>query len=155
MIFKKIKIYSQNICKNNFLINTILETHFDFNIIFIQELLWSVIQSILSSTNCEGDILIGVPNHLSWTVFSKCLSQANNFSQVVTYINICLSSLRFSLQNNILNHKDISCISFLNHSLSYFLINIYSDLSQLALKYLEDTEVNIDNILIITKDFNI
>jgi len=32
---------------------------------------------------------------------------------------------------------------------------VYSDLSQLALKYLKDTEVNISNILIMTGDFNI
>ena len=37
----------------------------------------------------------------------------------------------------------------------YFLINVYSDLSQMALKYLKDTKVNINNILIITGDFNI
>ena len=35
MIFKEIKIYLQNIYKNNFLINTILKLYFDFNIIFI------------------------------------------------------------------------------------------------------------------------
>jgi len=39
--------------------------------------------------------------------------------------------------------------------LIYFLINVYSDSSQLALKYLKDTEVNINNILIMTEDFNI
>ena len=35
------------------------------------------------------------------------------------------------------------------------MLNIYSDLSYTALKYLKDIEVNIDNILIITGDFNI
>ena len=39
MIFKNINIFSQNIYKNNFIINTILETQLNFNIIFIQELL--------------------------------------------------------------------------------------------------------------------
>ena len=36
-----------------------------------------------------------------------------------------------------------------------FLINVYSDLSQMALKYLKDTEVNINNVLIMMEDFNI
>jgi len=35
------------------------------------------------------------------------------------------------------------------------LINIYSDASQLALKYLKDIEVNLSNVLIMTDDFNI
>jgi len=34
-------------------------------------------------------------------------------------------------------------------------MNIYSDLSQAALKYLRNTEVNISNVLIMTRDFNI
>jgi len=44
---------------------------------------------------------------------------------------------------------------FFNHSSIYFLINIYSDLSQSTLKYLKDTEVDMNNILILTGDFNI
>ena len=61
----------------------------------------------------------------------------------------------FSLWNNVLNHKDISCILFFNYESIYFLINVYSNSSQLALKYLKDTEVDIDNVLIMTGDFNI
>ena len=34
-------------------------------------------------------------------------------------------------------------------------VNVYSDLSQLALKYLKNTEVNINNVLIMTGDLNI
>jgi len=34
-------------------------------------------------------------------------------------------------------------------------MNIYSDSSHLALKYLKDIEVNIDNVLVMTGDFNI
>ena len=37
MIIKDIKIFSQNVQKNNSVINTILETQFFFNVIFIQE----------------------------------------------------------------------------------------------------------------------
>ena len=49
----------------------------------------------------------------------------------------------------------MSYISFFNQESIFFLINIYSDLSQLALKYLKDTEININNVLIMTSDFNI
>ena len=35
------------------------------------------------------------------------------------------------------------------------MINIYSDSSQLALKYLKDTESNIHNVIIMMSDFNI
>ena len=59
------------------------------------------------------------------------------------------------MRKDIFNHKDISCISFFNYGSVYFLINIYSDSSQLALKYLKDTKVNINNMLIMIEDFNI
>ena len=49
----------------------------------------------------------------------------------------------------------ISCVFFFNHGLVYFLINIYSDLLQLALKYFKDTEININNVLIMINNFNI
>jgi len=35
MIFENLKIFSQNVQKNNFIISTILEVYADFNIIFI------------------------------------------------------------------------------------------------------------------------
>ena len=36
-----------------------------------------------------------------------------------------------------------------------FIINVYSDNQQSTLKYLKNIEVNLNNILIITRDFNI
>jgi len=37
MIFENLKFFSQNVWKNNFIINMILEIYADFDIIFIQE----------------------------------------------------------------------------------------------------------------------
>ena len=75
--------------------------------------------------------------------------------RVITYINIRLSSLHFSLRKNIFDHRDISCVFFFNQGSIYYLLNIYSNASQMALKYLKDTEANINNIFIMTGDFNI
>ena len=44
---------------------------------------------------------------------------------------------------------------FVNHGSIYFLIKLYSDSSQSALKYLKNTKININNILIITRNLNI
>ena len=78
----------------------------------------------------------------------------SNSSQVIIYINIHISSLYLNLRNDILNHRDIFYISFFNQGSILFLINVYLDSSQLALKYLKDTEVNLNNVLIMTGDFN-
>jgi len=96
-----------------------------------------------------------VPNHSNWITFSRNPSQSNNHLRVITYINIWLSLLQFSLWKDILNHRDISCVSFFNCGSVYFLINIYLDSSQMALKYLKNTKVNIGNILIMSGDSNI
>jgi len=59
------------------------------------------------------------------------------------------------LQNDIFDRRDILCVSFFNQGSIFFLINVYLDLSQLALKYLKNTETNIHNIIIMIGDFNI
>ena len=154
MILKDICIFSQNIHKNNFIINTILEIQFSFNIIFIQKLFWSYIQSIPSLNNFEEE-LVDIPNHSNWTTFSRNPTYADDFFRVIMYINIHLSSLCFTLCKDIYNHRDISLILFFNNNSVFYLMNIYSDLSQVVLKYLKDSEVNIQNMLVITSDFNI
>ena len=99
--------------------------------------------------------MVGVPNYLNWITFFRNPSSNIDLSRVSTYINSRLSYLCFSLRKDVLNHRDISYVFFFNHGSVYFLINIYSDLSQSALKYLKNTEVNINNVLIMTGDFNI
>ena len=89
--------------------------------------------------------------NLSWNTFSNQLDSP----RVLAYINIRLSSLHFSLQKDIINHRDILFISFFNNNICSFIMNVYSDSSHSALKYLMDTEINIYNLLIMTGNFNI
>jgi len=51
--------------------------------------------------------------------------------------------------------RNISYINFFNNGSIYFLINVYSNSCQTALKYLKDTKANISKILIMARDFNI
>ena len=99
--------------------------------------------------------IVGISSHSNWTMFSKNPTHADNSPRVITYINICLSSLYFALCKDIYNYRDISFIFFFNNNFVFYLMNIYLDSSQVALKYLKNTKVNIQNILVITSDFNI
>ena len=54
MILKNLKFFFQNVHKNKLLAKIILENKKEFDIVFIQELLWSYIQSILISNSKEG-----------------------------------------------------------------------------------------------------
>ena len=82
-------------------------------------------------------------------------SNNNDYSHIILYINIHLINLHFSFWKEIFNHRDICCFSLSNNSNILFLLNIYSDSNQSTLKYLKDTEANIQNIIVITSDFNI
>jgi len=59
------------------------------------------------------------------------------------------------LRKDIFNYRDICCFFFFNNGDTFFIINIYSDNYQSALKYLKNTKANIWNILIIASNFNI
>jgi len=155
MIVKKLKILSQNIRKNSLTINTLLETQNQFDIILIQEPPWSEICKIPSSSDCEGEPLMGTNHYPNWISFARIPSEKSDMPRVIAYINTQLSSLHFLLCRDIINHRDISLISFLNNNICYYIMNVYSDLSHSALKCLKYTEVNINNVLLITGDFNI
>ena len=155
MIINYIKTFLQNVWKNNLIVNTILEVNINFDIVFIQELSWSTICSVSSSRNCEGESLVGMVNHLNWLTFARSSELENDFLRVVIYVNIRLASLHFSLCKDIINHRDILLVSFFSNNNVFWLMNIYSDSSHIALKYLKDTEAYIHNLLIMTGNFNI
>ena len=155
MIFNNINFFLQNVWKNNLIINTILEVNFNFNNIFIQELSWSTICSISSSEYCEGESLVGITSYSNWLTFTRTSKMENDFSKIIIYINIRLSFLYFSLCKDVINHRDILLVLFFNNNDIFWLMNIYSDSSHSALKYLKDTEAYIHNLLIMMGNFNI
>ena len=155
MIVWNLKIFSQNVCKNSLVTNTILETLSQFDVILIQEPPWSKIQKIPSSSNCNGEPLMSTCHHPNWIVFARLPSNGNDSPRVISYINIHLKSLRFLLHKDIFDHRDINIISFTNNDICHYILNIYSDSSHSALKYLKNTKVNINHVLLMMGNFNI
>ena len=155
MIIQNLKVFSQNVCKNSTITNTILETHSHFDILLIQEPPWSEIQKIPSFSNCNGERLMGTSYHPNWIVFARHPLNNSDFPRVISYVNIRLNSFRFLLRRDLFDHRDINIISFTNNDICHYILNIYSDSSHSALKYLKDTEVNINHVLLMTGDFNI
>ena len=98
---------------------------------------------------------MGTCHHPNWIAFARIPSDRLDSPRVISYVNIPLLSLRFLLCKDIINHRDISLISFFNNNVCYYIMNVYSDSSHTVLKYLKDTEVNIENVLLMTGDFNI
>jgi len=83
MLLKDLKIFLQNVRKNNIIINTTLKVNHDFDIIFIQEPSWTTIRFISSSKNYEDIFLIGVTNHSNWLTFIKESDVENDYLRVV------------------------------------------------------------------------
>ena len=54
-------------------------------------------------------------------------SNIHDYSRVITYVNIRLSSFWFSFCKDVLNYRDILLISFFINNNIFFLINIYLD----------------------------
>jgi len=98
----------------------------------------------------EEDI-IEASHHPLWIMFARSSIADNYYLRVITYINIKLIKLQFLLRKDIFNHWDINLISFFNCSTMCFII----DDQQTTLKYLKNTEVNLNNILIMIGNFNI
>jgi len=100
MIVKNLKIFSQNIWKNNFIINTILEVNHNFDVIFIQEPSWTTIRSIPSSENCEDVPLVGIPNYPNWPIFARKSDSVNDSPKVIIYNDLKLE-LRLQLRQSL------------------------------------------------------
>jgi len=60
--------------------------------------------------------MIGVVNHSNWLTFARTSINENKCPKVAIYINIRLSSFRFSLCKDIIDHKDILLVSFFNNN---------------------------------------
>jgi len=113
------------------------------------------IRIISSPENCEGILLVDIQNHPNWLTFAREPCSTINSPRIVIYINVRLSSFQFSLHKDIINHRDILLASFFNNNNIFWIMNVYSDLSHSALKYLMDTKMNISNLLVMTSNFNI
>ena len=92
---------------------------------------------------------------LAMITFIREPDMMNNYLIVTMFIIIRLSSFHFFFRKDVINHRDILLTSFFNNGDIFWLTNIYSDSSHSVIKYLKDTEFNIQNLLVITGDFNI
>ena len=93
--------------------------------------------------------------HPNWILFARHPSNGNDSPRVILYVNIRLKPFHFLFRKDLFDHRDINLISFICNDTWHYILNIYSDLSHSALKYLKDTEVNISQVLLMMGDFNI
>ena len=98
---------------------------------------------------------MGIVNYPNWLTFAREPASHNELPRVAIFISIRLSSLCFSFRKNIINHRDILLLSFFNNGDIFYIMNVYSDSSHSAIKYLKDMDFQLRNLIIMTGDFNI
>ena len=98
---------------------------------------------------------MGTCHHPNWISFARLPSNGIDSPRVISYVNIHLKPFRFLCRKDLFDHRDINLISFICNDTWHYILNIYSDSSHLALKYLKDTEVNINQVLLMTGDFHV
>jgi len=156
MIEEILKIFSQNIRKNKTLMNIILENNKNtMDVILVQELPKSLIRCVPSHTDPLGDPIYGTPNHPDWTLFIRQDPAQENYMRVATYINKKLLKIRFTLRPDIINHRDINVLAFHSGQHINYIINVYSNNNQNALQFLNQNIIDLNDIVVITGDFNI
>jgi len=116
MILNNLRIFSQDVRKNNLVIKTILEVNNDFDIIFIQEQSWTTIRSITSSADSEGILLVGIVNHPNWLTFAREPNVTKKCPKITIFISVRLTSCHFSFCKDIIDHRDIFLASFFINS---------------------------------------
>ena len=109
MILKSLNILSQNVCKNKLFTGTFLKNCKDYNILFIQGSLQSIIHYIPCTSSKEGKKIIKAFNHLSQILFTKNFNDMNDFPRVLTYIN---TKLFFLIQQFITQSAQVDCGSY-------------------------------------------
>ena len=99
--------------------------------------------------------MVDIVNYSNWLTFARKPVSTNDYSRIMIFVNIRLSSFHFSFHKDIIDHRDIILASLFINSELFWIMNVYSDSSHSAIKYLKNTKVNIHNLLIMIGDFDI
>ena len=136
--------------------NSILENNKNtIDVILIQELPKSLICHVLSHSDPLGDPIYDTPNYPNWTLLIRQKPAQENYTRVATYVNKKLMKMRFTLRPDIINHRDINILAFYSGQHSNYIINVYSDDNQNALRVLNCNIIDLNDTVVMTGDFNI
>ncbi|KAF5347005.1 hypothetical protein D9756_011008 [Leucocoprinus leucothites] len=154
-LISSVRIYSQNVGRSYALVDTILESRkLDFDIIFLQEPPWNHIRKAPSTTNPEGDDVIGAPIHPEWLCMARPTKPNDSRPRTLTYVHRQLSRMRPILRQEWVNHRDIQILGLFNKGNYIHLLNVYSDSSSSAINFLSTNFIDIPNIIYMGGDFN-
>jgi hypothetical protein len=128
-------IFSQNVCRNYPLTESILATKKNnFDIIFIQEPPWNLIHCMPSTKEPLGE-LMGISIHPEWTYM---VHPSNPRLHILTYVHMWLQVMHPTLRCDMIDSRDIQVLSLqTKDGKTLLLLNVYSDDEFGAIKLLD------------------
>jgi hypothetical protein len=150
---KSLHIFSQNVCKNYALTESILATKKDnFDIIFIQEPPWNLICHVPSTKEPLNDELMGAPIYPEWTYM---VHPSDPHLCVMTYVHTRLQVMRPMLRRDLIDSRDIQVLSLqTKDGKTLFLLNVYLDDKFGAIKLLDHLTDFLPLLFYMGGDFN-
>jgi hypothetical protein len=147
-----IHIISHNVNHSYEHVETLLQTVDIANVLFIQEPpRWLICHMFLTSSD-EGKAVMGIPVHPDWSLFENPLS--NTVPCVSTYMHKCLLKLCPALWRDILSHHDLQVIFLRCSGEDLFLLNVYNNTYNCAVKCLSEAANFLPNFHFVVGDFN-
>ena len=131
-----IRILSFNVAKNFLLVDTLLSRFVnDYDLIFLQEPAWQVVRMAPSTSNREGDDVVGAPRHPAWNMMVRppLLDQP---PRVMAFVSTRLAPLRPALRRDVFDHRDILMVSLFAEGWSFNFLNVYNDDQNTAVRHL-------------------
>ncbi|KAF9439635.1 hypothetical protein P691DRAFT_641508, partial [Macrolepiota fuliginosa MF-IS2] len=150
-----VRIYLQNICKNNFSTSVLLEQLKDsIDIIFLQEPPWSRIRSAPSMVSLEGDDIIGAPKHPDWVCMVRLPHLGEQHPRVMAYVHSQLSLMRPAIRPDLVDHCDIQIVSLYSKGEAFYFMNVYLDAQHTAIDLLSREVDHFPALTYMGGDFN-
>ena len=124
---EQLRVISQNVQRNSVHVEIMLNTCIhDYDIIFIQEPPIRELRKAPSSSDKEGEAVIGAPIHPDWLYMARPINSSDRMPRVMAYVNKRLKHMRPSLRLDLVNHLDIQVLSLFNEEREYCLLNVYN-----------------------------
>ncbi len=152
-----LRIFNQNIAKQRLHLDVLLDNHSStYDILFIQEPPWATVRLAPSTSNVEGDPMIGAPNHPEWIQMVRLPSSTEESERprTMAYVHKRCVHLQPSLRRDVVDHHDVLVMSIFNHGKELFFANVYLDDEHMAINLLYDRRDSLPAFEYMGGDFN-
>jgi len=149
-----VRVFCQNVAKNALHVDALLsELRNKFDVLFLQEPPWRAIRRVPSTTNRQGDEIVGTPKHPDWLTVVRPPTN-DKAPRVLAYVHNRLTRLRPNLRRDLIDHGDILILSLFSEGRTINIMNVYSDDQHTAINLLAEHVPILPACVLMTGDFN-